>query len=348
VGPGHPAFIIAELSGNHNGSYERALALVDAAMDAGADAVKVQTYTADSMTLVADGGVFSLEGTPWAGRTLHDLYGEASMPWDWQPKLAQRCAARGIPFFSTPFDEASVKFLQEMGVPCWKVASFELTDVPLLRHVARSGLPVIVSTGMGSLAEIERAVRELSTHGCSSVALLKCTSAYPAPAASLHLRTLADLHSRFGCPVGLSDHTLDSTACIASVALGGSIIEKHLTLLRSDGGPDAGFSLEPQEFAQMVHAVRTAEASLGQVRYGASDADQGSLKYRRAIFLRTSIRKGVQIGAADLVMLRPAAGLPPTMIDAVVGSTLVRDAKAGEPVTADMLAWKDGAPPACC
>lgn len=347
IGSGSTAFIIAELSGNHNGSFERATALVDAAIASGADAVKVQTYTADSMTVQADGGAFSLEGTIWAGRTLHDLYREASMPWEWQPKLAALCRDRGVPFFSTPFDETSVEFLHGMGVPCWKIASFEATDVPLLRRVAATGLPVILSTGMATRAEVERAVTELRTHGTDSVALLKCTSAYPAPASSLNLRTMRDMAERYGCPVGLSDHTLESTACVASIALGASVIEKHMTLRRADGGPDAAFSLEPAEFAAMVAAVRTAEAALGSVQYGTSEADKGSLKYRRAMFLRHALNKGARIAAADLVMLRPAAGIAPTFIDDVLGSTMARDGKAGEPLTTDMVAWKNGVPPAC-
>ncbi len=273
VGPGHPAFIIAELSANHNQDFDQAVTLIRAVKDAGADAVKLQTYTADTITIDSRKEYFQIKGTIWEGRNLHDLYREAYTPWDWQPKLKAVADDLGLPLFSTPFDDTAVDFLEKMNVPAHKIASFEVVDLPLIRRIARTGKPIIMSTGMATLAEIDEAVSAIRAEGNHQLALLKCTSAYPSPPEDMNLKTIPHLAAAFGVPAGLSDHTLGIAVPVAAVALGACIIEKHVTLSRATPGPDSAFSLEPHEFKAMVEAVRAAEKAIGGVHYGVSAQD---------------------------------------------------------------------------
>lgn len=333
IGQGRPAYIIAEMSANHGQSYERAEAIVRAAAEAGADAVKLQTYTADTLTIACDAEPFRIKGTLWEGRTLHDLYGEAYTPWEWQPRLAAVARELDMHLFSTPFDATAVEFLEKMDVPAHKVASFEIVDLPLLRCIAATGKPVVMSTGMASLAEIDEAVRTLREGGCPQLALLKCTSAYPAPPESMHLRTIPHLAEAFGVPAGLSDHTLGTAVPVAAVALGACIIEKHFTLSRGDGGPDAAFSLEPDEFREMVHAVRTAETALGRVTYAVSDKERQSRVFRRSLFVVRDMRAGETFTSENVRSIRPGYGLHTRYYDDVLGRRAARDISRGEPLS---------------
>jgi pseudaminic acid synthase len=341
VWPGYPAYIIAEVSANHNQSYDRALAIVEAAKDAGADAVKLQTYTADTMTLDCATEWFQLKGTLWDGRTLHSLYQEAYTPWEWHAPLKARANELGMDLFSSPFDATAVDFLEELGVPVHKIASFENTDLPLLRKVARTGKPIIMSTGMATLEEIEEAVQTIADAGGSQLALLKCTSAYPAPARDMNLRTIPDLARRFGVPVGLSDHTLDLAVPVAAVGLGACIIEKHFTISRSEPGPDSAFSLEPAEFRAMVDAVRTAEQALGAVHYGGGAGEDSLRAYRRSIFVSADVRSGERITEDHVRVIRPAHGLHTRHLDEVIGRRAARDIPRGTPLSWDMLQEQD-------
>ncbi len=339
IGRGHPTYIIAELSANHGGRYDQAERLVHAAAEAGADAVKLQTYTADTLTLDSPHPAFQIgQGTAWDGRRLYDLYAEASMPWEWQPRLARVAEECGIALFSSPFDATAVEFLMSFDVPAFKIASFEIVDVPLLRRVARCGRPVIVSTGMASQDEIQLAVQTLREHGCSQIALLKCTSAYPASPESMNLKTIADLQRRFGCVAGLSDHTLGPESAIASVCLGASIIEKHLTWSREDGGPDAGFSLEPAEFRALVSSVRTTEKAIGAIHYGPTEFDRRNLHFRRSLFVVRPVRRGQRLGPEDIRSVRPSVGLAPRHWDDVIGRVAAVDIAPGTPLAWEMLA----------
>src|SRR5260370_1007773 len=286
IGVGYPTYIIAELSANHGQDFDQAVQLVRAAKETGADAVKLQTYTADTLTIRSDRPEFRVQGgTLWDGRTLYDLYCEAYTPWDWQPKLKVLACQIGIDLFSTPFDRSAVAFLEGMNVPAYKVASFELVDLPLIEQIARTGKPMIMSTGMASLAEITEAVEAARGAGATEIALLKCTSAYPAPPEEINLRTIAHLADAFGVPVGLSDHTLGIAVPVAAVALRASIVEKHLTLSRAMPGPDSAFSLEPDEFKAMVEAIRTAEKALGHIHYGLGHKEEASRAFRRSLFV---------------------------------------------------------------
>lgn len=337
IGPGHPAFIVAEMSANHGQRLDHAEAIVREARRAGADAVKIQTYTADTLTIRCDQPHFRIRGTLWEGRTLHELYQEASTPWDWQPRLQAVAAEEGLTFFSTPFDDTAVDFLESLQVPVHKVASFELVDLPLLRAVARTGRPVILSTGMASLAEIDEAVRTLRAGGCGGLILLKCTSAYPAPSEEMNLRTIPHLAEAFGVPVGLSDHTLGIAAAVASVALGACVIEKHFTLRRSDGGPDAAFSLEPAEFRQMVDAVREAEQSLGRVSYDVTEREAASRVFRRSLFVVEDVKAGEPLTERNVRSIRPGHGLPPRHLGDVIGRCASRDIERGTPLAWEMV-----------
>ncbi len=337
IGPGRPAYIIAEMSANHGQSYERAEAIIRAVAQAGADAVKLQTYTADTLTIPCDDEPFRIKGTLWEGRTLHDLYGEAYTPWEWQPRLAAVARELGVQLFSTPFDATAVDFLESMDVPAHKVASFEIVDIPLLRCIAATGKPVVMSTGMASLAEIDEAVRTLREGGCTQLALLKCTSAYPAPPDSMHLRTIPHLAEAFGVPAGLSDHTLGTAVPVAAVALGACIIEKHFTLSRAEGGPDAAFSLEPDEFSEMVRAVRMAEAALGQVNYAVSDKEQQSRVFRRSLFVVRNVKQGEAFTPDNVRSIRPAHGLHPRHYDEILGRRAARDIACGTPLSWDAI-----------
>ena len=340
IGPGHPPYLIAELSGNHNGQLDRALALVDAAADTGADAVKLQTYTADTITLNVDRPEFRIHGGPWDGRHLHDLYREASTPWEWHDALFARARARGLACFSSPFDPTAVDFLAALDAPAMKIASFEITDTPLIGRAAALGRPVIVSTGVASLAEIEAALATIRAAGAPA-ALLHCVSAYPAPAEEMQLTTIPTLAASFGCPVGLSDHSPGTAAAVAAVALGACIIEKHLTLARADGGPDAGFSLEPDEFTRLVADCRTAHAALGTPLTDRRGIGGENAQFRRSLRVTADTPAGTALTEAHIRSVRPGGGLAPRHLPAILGRRAARDLTRGEPLRWDMLAPED-------
>jgi pseudaminic acid synthase len=338
IGPGEPVYVVAELSANHKGDLDRAIAIIHAAATAGADAVKLQTYTPDTLTIDCDNDCFRIAGKGvWAGRTLYELYGEACTPWAWHPRLAEAAANAGLALFSTPFDETAVDYLEEMAVPAHKIASFELNDTQLLRAVASTGKPVIASTGMASLAEIDEAVSTLRGAGCEQLALLKCTSAYPAPPSEMNLRAIPRLAERFGLPAGLSDHTLGDTVAVASVALGACIIEKHLTLSRDDGGPDAAFSAEPDELERLVHAVREAESALGSGELQSTPGEAALRELRRSLFVVANIGAGEQITRENVRSIRPGHGLAPRHLEEVLGKRAARDIRRGTPLDWDLL-----------
>lgn len=338
VGSGHPVYVVAELSANHGRDFDQAVRIVRAMAAAGADAVKVQTYTADTLTIACDNECFRIGGgTLWDGRTLHDLYQEAYMPWEWQPQLQAVADELGLDFFSTPFDASAVDFLEAMNVPCHKVASFELVDLPLLRKIAATRKPVIASTGMATLEEIAEAVKTLREGGCAQLALLKCTSAYPALPEEMHLRTLADMGARFGAPVGLSDHTMGHTVPVAAVALGACIVEKHFTLSRSLPGPDSAFSLEPHEFKAMVEAIRTTERALGRVNYEVSEHEGGSRQFRRSLFVVEDVTAGEPFTEKNVRSIRPGHGLHTRHLGEVLGRKAAKDVKKGTPLSWDLV-----------
>jgi pseudaminic acid synthase len=337
IAPGHPAYIVVEMSANHNQDFEQAVRILQAAKDAGADAVKLQTYTADTLTINSDMEYFRVGGgTIWDGRNLYDLYGEAYTPWDWQPKLKKIADDLGLDLFSTPFDHTSVEFLEKMGVPAYKVASFEVVDLPLIRLIAKTGKPIIVSTGMATLAEIEDAVDAIRKAGNDQLALLKCTSAYPALPEEMNLRTIPHLSEAFNVPAGLSDHTLGIAVPIAAVALGACIVEKHFTLSRSIPGPDSTFSLEPHEFKAMVEAIRTVEKALGRVHYGVTEQEAKSRVFRRSLFVMKDIAAGETFSKENVRSIRPGHGLSPKHLNEVLGRKAALDIKRGTP-----LRWSD-------
>jgi len=338
IGPGFPVYVIAEISANHHQSFDEALAIVRAAREAGADAVKLQTYTPDTMTIDCRNEHFLIgKGTLWEGRNLHELYREAQTPWDWQPRLKRAAGEMGLDCFSTPFDATAVEFLERMDVPAHKIASFELVDLPLIRNVAGTGKPVIMSTGMGTLAEIDDAVRAFREAGGTQLALLKCTSAYPSPPGEMNLRTIPHLAEAFGVPAGLSDHTLASVIPVAAVALGACIIEKHLTLSRSVPGPDSAFSLEPGEFKAMVAAVREAESALGAVTYEATGREAASRVFRRSLFAVRDIEPGETFTGENLRSIRPGFGLAPKHLPAILGRKARVGIARGTPMSWDLL-----------
>jgi pseudaminic acid synthase len=335
---GDRAFIIAELSANHNRRYDRAVRTIKAMKEAGADAVKMQTYTPDTITIDCDNKYFRIKsGTIWDGRTLYDLYKEAYTPWEWQPGLKKYAESLGLVWFSSPFDRSSVDFLEKLKVPAYKIASFEITDVPLIKYTASKGKPMIISTGIASLDEINAAVRACRSAGNNKIALLKCTSAYPAPAGEANLRTIADLARRFRVKAGLSDHTLGITLPIAAVALGAGIIEKHFTLDRKTGGPDAAFSLEPREFAAMVKAIREVEAALGRVTYKLSPKMTKNRKFARSLFAVEDIKKGGLFTAGNVRSIRPGDGLPPACLRDIIGKKAAKNIKRGTPIRREGL-----------
>ena len=335
---GYP-FIIAEMSGNHNQSLERALAIVDAAADAGVDAVKIQTYTADTMTIDIDTGEFFIsdKDSLWKGETLYHLYEKAHTPWEWHKAIFKRCKERGIMGFSTPFDDTSVDFLEDLGVPCYKIASFENVDLPLIRKVARTGKPIIASTGMTTVAELSDLVRTVRENGCTDLTLLKCTSSYPASPEGTNLRTIPHMRELFSCAVGLSDHTLGIGAAVASVALGAVVIEKHFTLSRAEGGVDAAFSLEPAEMVQLVRECRTAALALGTVSYERAEQEQKSLQFRRSLYVVENMKAGDVFTEKNLRRIRPGMGLSPKYYDALLGRCVKCDVKRGTPVSWDLV-----------
>ena len=332
-------FIIAEMSGNHNQSLERALAIVDAAADAGVDAVKIQTYTADTMTIDIDTGEFFIsdKDSLWKGETLYHLYEKAHTPWEWHTAIFERCKERGIMGFSTPFDDTSVDFLEDLGVPCYKIASFENVDLPLIRKVARTGKPIIASTGMTSVAELSDLVQTARENGCTDLTLLKCTSSYPASPEGTNLRTIPHMREMFGCAVGLSDHTLGIGASVASVALGATVTEKHFTLSRAEGGVDAAFSLEPAEMAQLVRECRTAALALGAVSYERAEQEQKSLQFRRSLYVVEDMKAGDVFTEKNLRRIRPGMGLSPKYYDVLLGQRVKQDVMRGTALSWDLL-----------
>ncbi|MFZ3263886.1 MAG: pseudaminic acid synthase [Terriglobales bacterium] len=339
IGRGAPVYVIAELSANHNQKFEQAVRIVHAAKDAGADAVKLQTYTADTITLRSDKECFRIAGsTLWDGRTLHDLYQEAFTPWEWQPKLKEIANELGMHLFSSGFDDSAVDFLEQMNVPAHKVASFELVDVGLIQKMARTKKPLIMSTGMASEVEIAEAVQAARQAGATQIALLKCTSAYPAPPEEANLLTIPELARQFDCPTGLSDHTMGIAVPVAAVALGASIIEKHLCLSRADGGPDSAFSLEPQEFKTMVDAVHTVEKALGLPQFAASQREASSLKFRRSLFVVEDVKQGDVFTKQNVRSIRPADGLLPRHIDEVLGRRAACNIERGTPLSWNLIA----------
>ena len=337
-GPDQPVFVIAELSANHNGDLQTAKRLLRLAAEAGADAVKLQTYTADSMTIDSDLPPFIVgEGTLWAGEKLYDLYTRAATPYDWYGELLDDARALGVHLFSTPFDPAAVDFLERFDPPAYKIASFELLDLRLIRAAADTGKPIIMSTGMASAAEIDEAVDAAAQAGDGGVVLLRCNSAYPAPLDQMDLRTIPEMRVRWNIPVGLSDHTLTNTAAVAAVALGACVVEKHVIERRESGGPDSEFSLEPAELADLVVEVRAAESALGRVRYGPSDRETASLAFRRSLWFVVDVAAGEEITSENVRSIRPAGGLTPAHLDEVLGMRTSRSVTAGTPVTRDLL-----------
>jgi pseudaminic acid synthase len=339
VGAGHPPFVIAEMSGNHNQSLDRAFALVDAAAGAGAHALKIQTYTPDTMTIDVRQGEFMITdpASLWSGKTLYELYQEADTPWEWHAPIFERARRHGMLAFSTPFDESAVEFLEKLDVPCYKIASFENTDLPLIRKVASTGKPVIMSTGMATVAELEASVRAAREAGCMDLVLLKCTSTYPAAATDTNLRTIPHMRELFACEIGLSDHTMGVGTSVGAVALGACVVEKHFTLARADGGVDSAFSLEPPEFALLVTETRRAWDALGQVSYGATAAEKPSLAFRRSLYVVADIKPGEKLTAGNVRAIRPGLGLAPRYYDAVLGRFARVAIKAGTPLSWDLL-----------
>ncbi len=337
IGSGHPVYIIAEMSANHGQDFDKAVRIVEAAKACGADAVKLQTYTADTMTLDCDNEYFRIKGTIWEGKNLYELYQQALTPWEWHPKLKKVCEKLGLDLFSTPFDLTSVDFLEKMDVPAYKIASFELVDIPLLRRVAVTGKPIIMSTGMATREEIDEAVATIKSQGNDQIALLKCTSAYPALPEEMNLRTIADLSAVYGVPSGLSDHTLGNAVSVASVALGGRIVEKHLTLSRKDPGPDSVFSTEPAEFKSMVEDIRTVEKALGRVTYEITEKQKENRVFRRSLFAVKDIHEGELLSKDNVRAIRPGHGLHTRYWDQTLGRKALREIRRGTPLSADMV-----------
>jgi len=331
IGAGEPPFIIAEMSGNHNHSLERALEIVDAAAKCGVSALKLQTYTPDTMTIDLNEREFHISDADslWAGKSLYQLFGEAYTPWEWHKPIFERAREVGIIPFSSPFDESAVDFLESLDVPCYKIASFENTDLPLIRRVASTGKPLIISTGMATVAELDETVRTARESGCKDLILLKCTSTYPATPVNTNILTIPHLRELFNCEVGLSDHTMGTGVSVASVALGANVIEKHFTLNRSDGGVDSSFSMEPGEMKQLVVESTRAWQALGNVQYGPTDAEVKSLQYRRSLYIVKDIKAGDVLTSENIRAIRPGLGLPTKHIDQVMGKAVKKDLKRG-------------------
>lgn len=340
IGTSYPVYVIAEMSANHGQRFDQAVELVRAAKVCGADAIKLQTYTPDTLTIDCDNEYFEIKGTLWSGRMLYDLYGEAFTPWEWQPKLKKIADEVGLDLFSTPFDDSAIEFLEAMDAPAYKIASFENCDIGLLRQVARTGKPIIASTGMATLAEIDELVSTIREAGGQQLALLKCTSAYPAPPVEMNLRTIAHMGQTFALPVGLSDHSLGIVAPVVAVAVGACLIEKHFTLSRAAGGPDSAFSLEPQEFKAMVDGVRAAEKMLGQVDYQLRPAEQQSRVFRRSLFVVSHIKAGEVFTVENLRSIRPGYGLHTRHFNEILGRTATRDIERGTPLAWEMIGAK--------
>ncbi|MDO8871790.1 MAG: pseudaminic acid synthase [Methanoregula sp.] len=338
IGALFPVYIIAELSANHNQDFNQAVALIKAAKEAGADAVKIQTYTPDTLTINCNNNYFQIsKGTQWEGKNLYSLYKEAYTPWEWQPNLKKIATGLGIDLFSTPFDSSSVDFLESIDVPCYKVSSFEIVDIPLIQKIARTGKPIILSTGMASLAEIEEAVNAIRNEGNEQIALLKCTSAYPALPEDMNLKTIPDMTKAFQMPVGLSDHTLGIAVPIAAVALGACIVEKHLSLSRNTPGPDSSFSLEPHEFKIMVDSIRETERALGTVNYSVTEHEKASRIFRRSLFAIEDIAGGEILTEKNIRSIRPGYGLPPKYLHDILGKKAKGNIYRGTPLHWDLF-----------
>ncbi len=335
IGPDQPPYVIAEMSANHNGSLDTALRIIDVAQAQGADCVKIQTYTPDTITLDYDKPDFQIQGGLWHGRTLYDLYQEAHMPWEWHKPLFDHARKVGITMFSSPFDNSAVDLLEDLNTPAYKIASFEAIDLPLIKYVAATGKPMIISTGMANEEEIREAVDTARGAGCKELALLHCVSGYPAPAQDYNLRTLCDMADRFDVLTGLSDHTLDNTTAIASVALGACLIEKHFTLDRNGGGPDDSFSLEPQELRQLCGGARTAWEALGRVDYGLKSSEQGNVQFRRSIYIAQDVAQGETLSPHNLRVVRPGHGLAPRHYESLLGRKVNRALSGGT-----AMAWE--------
>ncbi|WP_299288954.1 pseudaminic acid synthase [uncultured Tateyamaria sp.] len=337
IGPGHPPYIIAELSANHNGDLKTALLLIDKAVAAGADAIKIQTYRADTITLPSDAPEFQIDSGLWAGRTLYELYEWAHTPWEWHQTLFDHARSRGITMFSSPFDMTAVDFLEDLGAPAFKIASFEAIDLPLIRYVAAKGKPMIISTGMADQGEVADAIAAARSGGCKELIVLHCVSGYPAPPADYNLMTMVDMATRFDVLTGLSDHTIDNTTAVASVALGGVVVEKHLTLDRNGGGPDDSFSLEPDDLAALCRDAKTTWDAVGRTDYGRKSSERENVKFRRSLYFTQNIALGEVIGAHMVRSVRPGYGLAPKYLDDVIGSVASRAIKANTAVSRDMF-----------
>lgn len=337
IGGGQPAYIIAEMSANHAGDISRAKEIIHAAKEAGADCIKIQTYTPDTLTIDCDNSYFHISDGTWNGENLYQLYQKAYTPWKWQKELFEEAKKAEIDFFSTPFDNTSVDFLEEIGIGFYKIASFELVDIPLIEYVASTGKPMILSTGMATLAEIDEAVEAVKKQGNHNFALLRCASAYPAITDEMNLRTMQNMGDTFGVPYGLSDHSMGSVGAVTAVALGASIIEKHFCLDRSIENPDSTFSMNPMEFKQMVHDIRQAERAIGSVKYGPSEQEKNNLQFRRSIFCVKDIQEGEKLTEENIRIIRPGYGLAPKFYKDVLGQTALEDIQKGTPLAFEMI-----------
>lgn len=337
IGGGKPAYIIAEMSANHAGDISRAKEIIHAAKEAGADCIKIQTYTPDTLTIDCDNSYFHISDGTWNGENLYQLYQKAYTPWEWQKELFEEAKKAEIDFFSTPFDNTSVDFLEEIGIGFYKIASFELVDIPLIEYVASKGKPMILSTGMATLAEIDEAVEAVKKQGNHNFALLRCASAYPAITDEMNLRTMQNMGDTFGVPYGLSDHSMGSVGAVTAVALGASIIEKHFCLDRSIENPDSTFSMNPMEFKQMVHDIRQAERAIGSVKYGPSEQEKNNLQFRRSIFCVKDIQEGEKLTEENIRIIRPGYGLAPKFYKDVLGQTALEDIQKGTPLAFEMI-----------
>lgn len=339
IGNNEKPFVIAEMSGNHNQSLEKALAIVDAAAESGVDALKIQTYTPDTMTLNISEGEFFIEDKKslWKGKSLYELYGEAMTPWEWHQPIKERCEKWGIEFFSSPFDATAVDFLEKLGVSFYKIASFELNDIPLIKKVAQTGKPMIMSTGMATISEIHEAVETAKRNGCKDLILLKCTSAYPADPKEANLMTIKSLREIFGVEVGLSDHTMGIAVPIASVVMGASVIEKHFTIRRADGGVDSAFSMEPQEFKEMITEINKAKDAVGNVHFGLTESELRSRVFRRSIYISEDVKQGENFTTKNIRVIRPGLGLEPKYFETVLGKVAKQDYKKGTALSWDKI-----------
>lgn len=338
IGVAHSPYVIAELSANHNGKLETALRIIEEAKKAGADAIKLQTYKPDTITLASDGEDFKIQGGLWDGRTLYDLYQEAHMPWEWHSLMFEHAKNLGITIFSSPFDKTAIDLLEDLNAPAYKIASFEAIDLPLIKYAASTGKPMIISTGMADAEEIQEAIDAARAGGCKELAILHCVSGYPAPVEDYNLRTITDMIQRFGLVTGLSDHTLDNTTAITSVALGASIIEKHFTLDRNGGGPDDSFSLEPEDLKALCQGAKTAWHALGRVDYGRKSSEQANVQFRRSLYFVNDLKVGDRVTLDDVRSVRPGFGLAPKHLEAVIGKKVTREIRAATPVDWDSIA----------